>query len=221
MFSPTTRVSDLACHCSTSRVKQQVVGRDLQARPKNNPPRTRQGFDYFIYPEASSSSTGSETSISCSDDDSGVNIPSAAFESAAAFADIEAPAGNSNNGVGDDSAASSGAVVLAPAPSVSQEQNSNRCSGASENNGAAPPPPCETKEDESWVETGTDQQRATTTAKTMGSLSWALPSATPTECMVCLEPYKAGDRVCRIPCGHVSHAEVRHATGPKLVVCRY
>eukprot|EP00903_Cladosiphon_okamuranus_P008118 g7819.t1 len=194
-----------------------AVGRELQQRPKDdNPPQTRQGFDYFVYPElASSSTTGSETSVSCSDDDSGINIASDAFKSAAAFTDIEAPTvSNSGNGVDDESAASS---VQAPAtaPSVAQEPiDSSESCGAGEGDGAAsltpsptpPPPPSETKDDESCEETKEDQQRETTTAKTTGSFSWT-PTATPTECMVCLESYTAGDRVCRIPCGHAFHAE--------------
>lgn len=191
-----------------------MVGRELQPRPKDNARQTRQGFDYFVYPvEESSTSTGSETSASCSDDDSGVNMPSAASEPVAAFTDIEAPAGYSNNGVGDESAASSGEVALATPPSVSQELNRKKsCSSASGDNGAAPLVPCEAEEDESWAEMEKAQRCAVTTAKTTGSFSW-ITSATPAGCMVCLDSYKAKDRVCRIPCGHVFHAEVRQPPG--------
>lgn len=201
---------------------QAVVGRELQQRPKDDdPPQTRQGFDYFVYPEqASLSSTGSETSVSCSDD-SGINIASATFEPATAFTDVEAPAAsNSGNGVGDEGAAASSVQAPATAPSFGQEHGSEKC-GAGEDDGVAPPtlappppPPSETKDDdESWAETEEeDQQRVTTTAKATGSFSWT-PSATSTECMVCLESYTAGDRVCRIPCGHAFHVEVRQTPG--------
>lgn len=196
-----------------------VVGRDLQSRPKDDHQQTRQGFDYYVYPEESSS-TGSDTGLSCSDDDSGVNAPSGAFESAAAFTDIEAPANNSNNGVCDESPASSGEAP-ATEPSLAQ-QHGGKSGTASEDHAAVPPTPGETKEeDESWVETENDQQRtATIPSKTTGSFSWTT-SANPTGCMVCLESYNAGDRVCQIPCAHIFHAEVRHPPGWKTWHCSW
>lgn len=39
------------------------------------------------------------------------------------------------------------------------------------------------------------------------SCSWA-PS-TLTECSVCLEGYRGGDKMCRLPCAHAFHAAVR------------
>lgn len=39
------------------------------------------------------------------------------------------------------------------------------------------------------------------------SCSWA-PSAL-TECSVCLEGYRGGDKMCRLPCAHAFHAVVR------------
>lgn len=178
-----------------------IGSRDLQQRPKDVPSQSRQGFDYFVYPEASSS-TGSETSAGSSDEDSGISVSSTgAFQSTAGCTDIEAPASNSDNGVGDESAACSGEVP-ATAATFTREHSSKESCSASEDGGAAPHP-CETKEDENCcVETGKTQQHPTATAT--GSLVW-----TPSECMLCLEPYKAGDRVCRIPCAHVFHAEVR------------
>lgn len=184
--------------------KTQVTGRALQQRPKDDAPQTRRDFDYFVFPEASSS-TGSETSVSCSEEDSGIIVPSAAFESAPVVTDIEAPAGASNNGVGDQGTLPRGETPATTASSA--PENCNEISSA-RGDGGPTPPPCETKEDESCVERRRDEQAATTTGTITGPFAWA-PSATPTECLVCLDSYMAGDRVCRIPCAHIFHAEVR------------
>lgn len=209
----------------------------MQRRPKGVPPRAQQSFQYFVYPELSSSSSGSETSIASSDDGSGVGFSSTTFKASAdCAADVhtrDGEAGISGDGGGDaergESAACAGELP-ANTPAL-VEKAGGRDYSVDADGGVAlsprsPPLPLESPREREGHQQqeaqerplqdleGLEQQRQGVhehpeTTKEEDPCSW-------TECSVCLEAFSGGDSACRTPCGHIFHAEVRRAVASRF-----
>lgn len=163
----------------------------LQQRPKGVPPHIRQSFDYFVYP---GSSSGSQTSLASSDEDGASFSPLASQPIPTGRADIEAPA--------SDLDGSTGGEAPATPPPATEEGGGETC-GIDEQGGRAAPPNKKAKDQE-------HVRRAEENHRPMAeSFSPTTMHSAPTGCAACAESFCGGDELCRLPCGHVFHVEVR------------
>jgi len=160
----------------------------LQQRPKGVPPHIRRSFDYFVYP---GSSTGSETSLASSDEN-GVSSSSPASQ-------LTPPGRTDIKGSGSDGSA----AAEATATPLAGTEGGGESYGIIEQGRRAPPPNKKTKDQE-------QVRGAEVKDRPMAeSYSPTTIYSAPAGCAACAESFCGGDELCRIPCGHVFHAEVR------------
>ncbi len=193
--SPDAVILNVARHTNNTKQLQSSQDGMLQQRPKGVPPHIRQSFDYFVYP---GSSTGSETSLASSDED-GVSLsPPAPHSTPPGRTDIEAPADDSDGSPGGEAPAT-------PPPATGEGGGESR--GIVEQGGRAAPPNKKTK-DREHVRGAEENHRPMAE-----SFSPTTMHSIPTGCAACADSFCGGDELCRIPCGHVFHAEVRQTSG--------
>lgn len=158
--------------------------------PKGVPPHVRRNYHYFTFDGAEKSEANTSTESSVLSFRSQQRTPEAQAMNSAAGGrcreNCRGPAPTA--GIADEGSDKRAAKGCASLPAESKEE------GLHEREGKRSRCIDEEKEQDD------DDYQPT-------SCSWA-PSAL-TECSVCLEGYRGGDKMCRLPCAHAFHAAVR------------
>lgn len=196
----------------------------MHRRPKAVPRESRPAnVEFFLYP-GSPLSTGSETSSTSSRESSTACSSLPSQSTARCAADVEAAGTGAPTGGGGESARCTieEAPLIVPAFRCGSSGESGSVHGEE---GVAPTllssghrkqAGQEQQEgqdlfrgaEEGREQSTVDLHQTVTTATTMTTTTTTEYSSW-SGCSVCLEPYGRGDRVCRMPCRHVFHAEVR------------
>lgn len=156
--------------------------------PKGVPPHVRRNYHYFTFDGATKSETNTSTESSV-----------LSFRSQQRTPESQAAGGRGRKICGDS----------VPTTGGFADEGGDKCAAM----GRALPP--ESKEDgqcergERWGGCIDEEkeQEGHHHHQQLASCSWA-PSVL-TECSVCLEGYRGGDRMCRLPCADAFHAAVR------------
>lgn len=161
----------------------QVTARRLAERPKGVPRHVRRNYHYFIFPETDPDADTAASDVGTMAE----SIVSSNASSKPALDEASGVAGSGATGAIESEAAS---------PSPSAERGSE---GGGEGEAMAVEP--QHDQGDEAAPHGTQNQG--------GLAASALAPSSSSDCSVCLEGYREGDRVCRLPCAHIFHAEVR------------
>lgn len=158
--------------------------------PKGVPPHVRRNYHYFTFDGAAKSEANTSTESSVLSFRSQQRTPEAQAVNSAAGSrcreNCNDPAPTA--GIVDERNDKRAGMGCASLPAQSKEESQHEREGKRSR--------CIDEEKEQ----GDDHHQPT-------SCSWA-PSAL-TECSVCLEGYRTGDKICCLPCAHAFHAAVR------------